>query len=167
MSESEKKGTGCGKPLLYGCGGLVAVVVLMSTCVGIVGSCGTQTSERARPEAAPTQPSTSQAQRGFVSRETWSESTPWPLTVDQGRLLCIDRGGNFKAVYLDVDGRLYGVNGWANTWADEYDAEPIDPIWLVNEERMEMMRELFPDEEITPTYISIGPLIDKGLRLCD
>ena len=167
MSESEEKRTGCGKPLLYGCGTLIAIAFLMSTCVGIVGSCGTQTRENASPGATTTQPSNRQAQRGSVSRDTWNEPTPWPLAVDQGRLLCIDRGGNFQAVYLEVDGEMYGVNGWANTWADEYGAEPIDPIWLVNEEGMEMMRELFPDEEIAPTYISIGPLIEKGLQLCD
>lgn len=117
--------------------------------------------------APASQPSNTQAQRGFVSRDTWSESTPWPLTVDQGRLLCIDRGGHFQAVYLEVEGQMYGVNGWANAWADEYGAELIEPIWLVNDEHMEMMRELFPNEEITPTYISIGPLLDKGLQLCD
>lgn len=30
-----------------------------------------------------------------------------------------------------------------------------------------MMRELFPDEEIDTTYISVESLIPKGLELCD
>jgi hypothetical protein len=80
-----------------------------------------------------------------VSRADFGED--WPLTVDSGVLSCEDGG----YVYFTADGTRYAVNGFAMTKGD---APRINTIWAND-----------------PTGLSprknIGPLIDRGLALCE
>ena len=74
----------------------------------------------------------------------------WPLTVDSGTLHC-ERVGLDAVTFTADDGTTYAVNGAAkgtDEWPD------IDRIWADN-----------PD--VKGLKIDIGPLIQRGLRLCD
>ena len=70
----------------------------------------------------------------------------WPLTVDSGSLRCEPPG----AVIFTANGTDYAVNGAATSkgYAD------IGPIWADN-----------PDPAIPK--MDIGPLLDRGLAMCD
>jgi Protein of unknown function (DUF2511) len=82
-----------------------------------------------------------------VSRADFGDE--WPLTVDSGVLSC--ESGGFVYFTADADGTRYAVNGFAMTKGD---APRIDAIWAND-----------------PTGVgprqNIGPLIDRGLALCD
>jgi hypothetical protein len=70
----------------------------------------------------------------------------WPLTVSSGTLACEDAG----AVTFTTNGKTYAVNGMAmgtHTWDD------IRPIWA-------------DSHGMGGPKKNIGPLIDKGLKLC-
>jgi hypothetical protein len=70
----------------------------------------------------------------------------WPLTVDGGDLRC----ENGAVVFEGDDGGLYAVNGTAKA-----NGTPgIEPIWA-------------DDPDLPGVKINIGPLIDRGLELCD
>ena len=97
----------------------------------------------------------------------------WPLTVSEATLLC--KGG--LGVYIYVNERYYPVNGSAEIqWIiDRYIGEPLynlEDIWAVDEKMMENVRKAYeytgevmpPDEPLI--RISIGPLINDGLKLC-
>lgn len=84
---------------------------------------------------------------GRVYITTTDVGDQWPLTVPGGYLSC-ERG---HAVVFRQGGVDYAVNGSAR--ALRY--APINPIWK---------------DSPTPEYgpkLSIGPLIDRGLALCD
>jgi len=70
----------------------------------------------------------------------------WPLTVPEGTLRCVGAGG---VLFVAPDNTIYGVNGLGKGMG--YPA--IDPIWKKR-----------PDGD---ARMSIGPLIDRGLKLCD
>jgi Protein of unknown function (DUF2511) len=65
----------------------------------------------------------------------------WPLTVDSGTLVCEGAG----SVTFTVNGTTYAVNGLA-------EGADIDPIWADSGDGLKK---------------NIGPLIDRGLSLCD
>lgn len=79
-----------------------------------------------------------------VSREDFGDD--WPLTVDEGVLACVPA----FAVVFTAGGETYAVNGQAATqgYAD------IDPIWA-------------DDPDGLAPKKNIGPLIDRGLELCE
>jgi hypothetical protein len=81
--------------------------------------------------------------RGEVSRSEFGSG--WPLTVEAGTLACEDAG----AVTFTSDGTTYAVNGPAQAmdrWPD------IDAIWA---------------DAPGGFKKNIGPLVDRGLALCD
>ncbi len=82
---------------------------------------------------------------GEVSAEEFGAE--WPLTVPAGELRCEDG----SSVTFTHDGTTYAVNGTARgtgRWPD------IDPIWA-------------PDPGVEGLKVNIGPLIDRGLALCE
>lgn len=76
----------------------------------------------------------------LVTRSEFGDA--WPLTVDSGTLSC-----DIRAVILEVDGVEYGVNGKAVTRG----YRELRPLLL---EDQGVLRDQ-------------GPLIDRGLELCD
>jgi hypothetical protein len=80
-----------------------------------------------------------------VSRSDFGNE--WPLTVDSGTLDCDEPG----LVTFSANGTTYAVNGLAigsDRWPD------IDAIWA-------------DDPQQPGLKISIGPLIDRGLAICE
>lgn len=71
----------------------------------------------------------------------------WPLTVEAGIVRCEGAG----EVYFEAEGTIYAVNGTAQGASD---APEIDPIWA-------------DDPEIDGVKISIHPIIERGLDLCE
>ena len=146
---SKKKLPGCVLVLLWGIGALFVLTLL----VGLLG--------RLLPEQVP--------ERGEVrdplevSRATWAGE--WPLSVESGRIVCREP----SAVYFrSEDGRLWPVNGMADSHAERHGTEPsIDPVWLMDEEAIEsMVRAGIPREDVGPIRVSIGGMIDYGLEVC-
>jgi hypothetical protein len=81
---------------------------------------------------------------GHVTREDMGDN--WPLTVDGGTLHCEGAGA---VTFTTDDGTTYAVNGLAlgmHKWPD------IDPLWA------DASGGLKKD---------IGPLIERGLSLCN
>jgi hypothetical protein len=80
-----------------------------------------------------------------ISKSTFRGT--WPFTVDSGTLECDPP----QSVYFtDSNGNQYGVNGSAL----DQGAKPVDPIWK---------------KDNSPTggpRVSIGDVIDAGLKLC-
>lgn len=99
-----------------------------------------ETQAPATPEAAAEGPLE-------VSRSDFGDD--WPLTVERGTLACEEP----SAVIFTTGGTTYAVNGMASGLADQrgWEAE-IDPIWA--------------EGEAAPRK-NIGPLIDRGLELCE
>jgi hypothetical protein len=79
----------------------------------------------------------------------------WPLTVPYAVVHCdkISTGGrNLQVATVDApDGKTYAANGTAK---DHGDFADIDPIWA-------------PDPGVAGLKISISPVIDAALALCD
>lgn len=75
----------------------------------------------------------------------------WPLTVDSAMLCC-----RFQAVWVEVNGRKYGVNGTAGAILKKYGYAcfELKDIWRDR-----------PDGEATGLKVNIGPLIQDGLAL--
>ena len=88
-----------------------------------------------------------------VDRATFEENGhTWPLTVDEGTI-----HQNNDAIYFeDADGNTYALNGIA-----QQDHDPLDPIWLQDEDMIQEIEEAGAevDEDAIPR-VSIGPLID-------
>ncbi|MCB9441125.1 MAG: DUF2511 domain-containing protein [Mycolicibacterium sp.] len=89
--------------------------------------------------------------KGYVSEGTWTDG-PWPLTVPDATLMCAGWGtGGQKSVTLAADGKMYAVNGTAKSTKQ---FEDLDAIWA--------------DDSTAPGLkVNIGPLLTKGLSLCD
>lgn len=93
--------------------------------------------------------------------------TKWPLTVSSGRVECKN-----NAVIFHTSGKEYGVNGMAKGRG----YTPIDLIWKDDPAFFEMVEEVAKIKNISsedalkfmgrPTKISIGPILDSGLKLC-
>jgi hypothetical protein len=79
-----------------------------------------------------------------VSRADFGSS--WPFTVERGVLACEGAG----AVTFEAGGTTFAVNGIAAG----QDFADIEPIWR-------------DDPESPGLKINIGPVIDRGLDLCD
>ena len=75
----------------------------------------------------------------------------WPLTVDSAKLCC-----RFQAVWVEVNGRKFGVNGTADGILKRYGYAcfELNDIWKDH-----------PDDETMGRKVSIGRLIQDGLAL--
>lgn len=91
----------------------------------------------------------------------------WPFSVGSGKLECIQ-----DAVVFHANGKVYAVNGFAKSKG--YDA--IDEIWVEDPSFIETAKAIAssenrPVDEVikamgTPSKISIGDVINRGLKLC-
>lgn len=119
--------------------GLWVIVLLL---VGSLASCSsgvTTTSGQTAPDEQPAGTSVEVTRADF--------GRDWPLTVDSGVLSCEGAG----AVYFTSGGTRYALNGLAQ---GQGDAPEVDPIWADNPSGFAPKK-------------NIGPLIDRGLQLCD
>src|SRR5690625_3509568 len=90
-----------------------------------------------------------------VDRGTFEEDGyTWPLTVDEGTV-----HQNNDAIYFeDADGNTYALNGPAQA-----DHDPLDPIWLEDEEIAQAVEDTDEDsgDAVIPK-VSVDPLIDAA-----
>lgn len=105
------------------------------------------TAAAAPPETPPTTSTPDRQAAGYVSRETWSDG-PWPLTVDEAALDCQGEG----LVTITAGASKYSLNAAAKaqTGLPDYAAA----IGL-------------PDPNKPGFHVDGGPLIQRGLALCD
>lgn len=95
------------------------------------------------PTAVPTETPVPKP-AGAISKADLGEK--WPFTVEQGEVRCLNAG---EVVFI-AEGTTYAVNGTAEgrkLYAD------IAPIWR-------------DDPSYPGLKVSIGPIIDLGLKLC-
>jgi hypothetical protein len=193
----------------------IATFLLFMPAIAIVGS---QHPRTVAATTGPTEaPASSEGSRpaGYVSRIEYGDA--WPLTVDEGVLVCDQSRSALGAVVFSTGDRRYGVNGTAKSQG----IPPIDPIWRTttlaldypaltrvpedqrrrifgsvvtcqdagsgsahDEACLVRARERFKLTAVeltritsegvsmrwpplTPARVNIGPLIDRGLKLCD
>jgi hypothetical protein len=85
---------------------------------------------------------------GAVSKAELGEE--WPFTVSEGVIHCEGSGG-VGAVTFEANGTTYAVNGFAK---DQDVGADIEEIWA--------------DDPTAPGLKkNIGPIIDRGLALCE
>lgn len=100
--------------------------------------------------AAPSTPSGgSNRPAGLVERETWTDGQ-WPFTVDSVTLFCT-KGADSERVTVVADREMYALNGTAKA-TKLY--PPFDTIWR-------------DDRNVAGLKINIGPMLDRGLALCN
>ena len=114
--------------------------------------------EQQQAEVAPPPAKPPSANPAVVSADTWTDGD-WPLTIDGGVLTCTS-----GAVFItDQDGEMWPLNGKARSNHARFGANPAtEPIWRVDQKLM----DAFPDSGAT-FRVGIGPLIKRGLSLCD
>ncbi|WP_083421673.1 DUF2511 domain-containing protein [Mycobacterium ulcerans] len=103
------------------------------------------------PATTSTPISGSNRPAGLVERKTWTDGR-WPFTVDSATLFCTKPAGpQSERVTVVANHEMYALNGTAqdaNLWP------AFDPIWR--------------DDPIAPGMkINIGPMIERGLALCE
>jgi len=91
----------------------------------------------------------------------------WPLTVPSGYVECKN-----NSVVFHANGKTYGVNGLAKSRG----YSSIDEIWKVDPAFFEMVEAVAKIDKISvdealkamgpPSKISIGPILESGLKLC-
>lgn len=81
----------------------------------------------------------------------------WPFTVDHGVLRCEFPG----RVVFRANDTDYAVNGSAQSRYPK-----IDPIWRVNTKMQEAFKAAGAESDIV-LRINIGPIVQRGLELCD
>ena len=97
----------------------------------------------------------------------------WPLTEKEGILKCVQfeiEGINpefSKGVLIEIKGINYALNGTAKTWSDKYGYYDIEEIWSDNLKLKEDLMKLGVSEKDATSKISIGPLIEEGIKLCE
>ena len=85
----------------------------------------------------------------LISAEASGEA--WPFTVAELHLQCLP---GRAVVVTDVEsGAMYPLNGPAKSKAQALALEPLEKIWREN-------------PAIPSTKVSIGPVIEQGLQLC-
>lgn len=75
----------------------------------------------------------------------------WPFSVPEGTLRC-EGSSQAGAVIFEAEGRVYGVNGTAKSRG----LPGIEPIWLAD-----------PAAEGLGLKKNVGPIIQRGLQLCE
>lgn len=94
---------------------------------------------------APKKPAPDEVSRASMGND-------WPLTVDEGRLVCIGSDGAGAVIFVGPDGMNYAVNGIAK---EQMDAAPdIDRIWANDRKSGAGLKK------------DLDPLIQRGLDLC-
>ena len=96
-----------------------------------------------------------------VSRSMYGKD--WPLTVESGTLKCLGYGG----VIFISNGRIYGLNGTAKTYGRDKGYADLQTIWADDTTLIKSLMAVGATEEEASAKISIQPLIESGLELCE
>lgn len=120
---------------------IAAVGKLAPTClvVGLVAACGSGGAGGSTGGGAALPANSVRLSRADFGKD-------WPFTVSSGVLTCDDPG----AVTFTADGTTYAVNGTASGLDKGAD---VKAIWK-------------KDPTLPGARINIGPIIDRGLKLC-
>lgn len=110
--------------------------------------CGSDSEPAANtPEPAP---AAKQQSITIIDQETFGAE--WPFTQPEMHLACLQGSA---VVVMDVNtGAMYPVNGIASGKANSMAMEPLESVWLDSTE--------FPGAKV-----SVGPVIERGLALCN
>lgn len=100
------------------------------------------------------------AKRKNICKREYGDS--WPLTVEKARLCC-----KFSAVWIEVQGRRYSLNGSAKTILPRYGLRvyELEEIWREDPAWEGIREALGGGDDLTPMRVNIGGLIAEGLAL--
>lgn len=111
--------------------------------------CGSD-SEPAAANAPEPAPAAKQQSITIIDQDTFGAE--WPFTQPEMHLACLQGSA---VVVMDVNtGTMYPVNGVASGKANSMAMEPLASIWR-------------DSAEIPGTKVSVGPVIARGLELCN
>ncbi|MEY4011849.1 MAG: hypothetical protein RIT22_973 [Bacteroidota bacterium] len=103
----------------------------------------------------------------------WDLKEKWPLIETEGTLKCVQfeiEGVSpelSKGVLIEIKGTDYPLNGTAKTWSDKYGYSDIEEIWSDDLKLKRDLMKLGVTEKNATSKISIGPLIEEGIKLCE
>lgn len=120
--------------------------IAVALAFGVAG-CG---GESSNPAESPT-PEQAAPDPGALAESDFPKGE-WPLTVSEGVVRCEGSDGSGSVIFRAPDGTDYAVNGTAKTV--KQDLPEIEDIWK-------------KDPDVPGTRINIGPVIDRGLELCE
>lgn len=127
------------------------IYLLTAILVVILSSCA----EESRPQIEES------SHEKIVSRSMYGQE--WPLTVESGTLKCLGYGG----VVFISNGRIYGLNGTAKTYGRDKGYADLNAIWADDTTLIKSLIAVGATEEEANAKISIQPLIESGLELCE
>ena len=86
----------------------------------------------------------------------------WPLTVPKAKLCC-----KHGAVWVEVDGKRYGLNGWATPLLQQRGVSilELEPIWRDHPKRAETAAKLGAEAETFVWKVDVGRLLNDGRAL--
>ncbi|MBA2463513.1 MAG: DUF2511 domain-containing protein [Nocardioidaceae bacterium] len=121
----------------------VALSPLLAAVLLSVSACGLNFGSTDKPAEDPS----SKPDPAVVSREIMGKN--WPLTVEDGRLLCMGANGLGAVLFVAPDGTSYALNNAPN---QPKDATDVDAILA---------------DSSGGRKKDITPLVLRGLKLCD
>ena len=128
-----------------------ALITLAVAALGFV-ACGESEdaiSTASSDTSTASETSTTSKEPGEISASEYGKK--WPLTVDSGVVRCEGSGAAGEVIFTAPDGTEYAVNGTAQA-----NYPPIDPIWRYD-----------PELKKYEIKVSMGPVLDTGLALCE
>lgn len=111
--------------------------------------CGSDSEPTAANKPEPG-PAAKQQSITIIDQETFGAE--WPFTQPEMHLACLQGSA---VVVMDVNtGAMYPVNGIASGKAASMGMQPLDQVWQ-------------DSTDIPGTKVSVGPVIERGLALCN
>jgi hypothetical protein len=121
-------------------GGCLLPAVLLAMTAVLIASCG--------GASTPTQDAAPEPDPGLITRAEYGAD--WPFSVASGTLSCVPSGNNdgrLLVTFNTGDGIEYALNGSARTFGFPELDTSVMPDW--------------------PDGSSLGPIIERGLALCE
>lgn len=97
----------------------------------------------------------------------------WPFTVDEGTLQCIKYpipkdnpyADELVGVTFSHDGKVYGLNGVAQSWGRRLGYSDVNEIWSIDSVTYKVLRKEGVPHAYAILKSDLGPMIEEGLKL--
>lgn len=100
----------------------------------------------------------------------------WPFKVEKGVVHCIQyevqgiSPNDIQGVIFEANGKTYAINGVAESRSNEFGYSNIEEIWLFDDKHTQELIDMGVSQEEAEKVkvrISIAPIIEEGLKLCN
>lgn len=97
--------------------------------------------------------SNDEEQKSIITKQELGDK--WPFTYDSAELECfVDNG--IKSPLVTVNGKRYGLTGFADNMYGAGNIDAINAVWLENK-----------DYQGQGLYVDLGPVTNRALALCE